>query len=84
MKRLEQENNIYKKRLLEITSFNSIKHDLDQYLRQHNIKHVLEIKGDSSTSDKINNNGQSNGNVQELLNLHSETTNGNGKLYYRS
>lgn len=81
MKRLEQENNIYKKRLLEITSFNSIKHDLDQYFRQQNIKNILEIRGDSSSNaDKINNNGQSNGNAKELLDLHSEITNGNGKL----
>lgn len=82
MKRLEQENNTYKQRLLDITCFNSIKQDLDHYLKKHHIKNILEIKGDSSNTDKINNNsnnGQSNGTVRELLDLHSETTNGNGK-----
>lgn len=81
MKRLEQENNTYKQRLLELTCFNSIKQDLDHYLKKHNIKSILEIRGDSSNTDKINNNnnGQINGTVKELLDLHSETTNGNGK-----
>lgn len=82
IKRLEQENNVYKQRLLEITCFNSIKQDLEQYLRNHNIKNVLEIKGESSNSDKVNNNigqCQTNGTIKELLDLHSETINGNGK-----
>lgn len=83
MKRLEQENNVYKKRLLEVTGFSSIKLDLDQYLRKHSIKNILEIKGDSPNSDITHNdnNGQRNGSVKELLDLNSETTNGNGKLY---
>lgn len=81
MKRLEQENNIYKQRLKDITCFNSIKQDLDQYLRKQNIKNIFEMKGDSSSSDKVNNNNnsQTNGTVKELLDLHSESTNGNGK-----
>lgn len=79
MKRLEQENNIYKQRLLEITCFNSIKQDLDQYLRKNSIKNILEIKGDSTNFEVINNNSQTNGTVKELLDLHSENTNGTGE-----
>lgn len=81
MKRLEQENNIYKQRLLEITCFGSIKQDLDQYLKNHDIKNILDIKGDSTNCDKVNNNinNQTNSTVSELLDLHSENMNGNGK-----
>lgn len=81
MKRLEQENNIYKQRLLEITCFSGIKQDVDQYLKKHNIKNILEIKGESLNSDKVNNNSQTNGTEKELLDLHSDNTNGNGMYY---
>lgn len=80
MKRLEQENNIYKQRLLDISSFSNIKPELDHYLKNHNLKTILEVKGESTNCDIVNNNNsQTNGSVKELLDLHSENTNGNGK-----
>ncbi|CAH1163547.1 unnamed protein product [Phaedon cochleariae] len=76
IKRLEQENNVYKQRLLEICQFAGIKPELDQYLRKHEIKNILEIKaasGDSTTNTVV----QQNGSVKELLDLNSDLTNGN-------
>ncbi|KAJ8966334.1 hypothetical protein NQ314_003602 [Rhamnusium bicolor] len=80
IKRLEQENNIYKQRLLEISQFSNIKPELDQYLRKHDIKNILETKSlsNSSSSDNTNtsNSNQTNGTTRELLDLNSEITNG--------
>lgn len=44
IKRLEQENNVYKQRLLDLTQFGNIKPELDQYLRRNAIKNILEIQ----------------------------------------
>uniref|UniRef100_A0A6P7G2Y2 PTB domain-containing adapter protein ced-6 n=1 Tax=Diabrotica virgifera virgifera TaxID=50390 RepID=A0A6P7G2Y2_DIAVI len=76
IKRLEQESNIYKQRLLDISHFASIKLELDQYLRNHDIKNILEIIGQN---DKTSNNrtpSLTNGSTKSLLDL-SESTNGN-------
>lgn len=43
IKRLEQEVNIYKKRLLDMSQFPNIKPDLDQYLRKQELKNILEV-----------------------------------------
>lgn len=75
IKRLEQENNVYKQRLLDISQFSHIKPELDQYLRKHVIKNILEIKNDSHTDKSVNNDNksQTNGNTSELLDLHSDS-----------
>lgn len=84
IKRLEQENNIYKQRLLEISQFSSIKYELEQYLRKHDVKNVIELP---MSQNQVQNNGsetttnttQSNGNgVHQLLDLNSITENTNG------
>ncbi|CAH0551893.1 unnamed protein product [Brassicogethes aeneus] len=86
IKRLEQENNIYKQRLLEISQFASIKYEMEQFLRMQGIKNVLEIpssaQNGNSTSTastiSMNNGSHTNGNsVSELLDLNTNTTNGN-------
>lgn len=74
IKRLEQENNIYKQRLLEISQFNSIKPELDNYLRKNDIKNILEltingsISSNSSSSIKTE---YTNGSTKQLLDLDS-------------
>lgn len=90
IKRLEQENNIYKQRLLEIAQFNSIKQELDQYLRRNDIKNVIEIQSSGSVSSNSSSasvktehmNGSTpaiTGKLLDFSNNHSENTNGNGK-----
>ncbi|KAF2897320.1 hypothetical protein ILUMI_08858, partial [Ignelater luminosus] len=69
IKRLEQENNIYKQRLLEISRFSGIKSELEQYLRRNEIKSLLEIP----LSQSISSNG-------ETSNTNSEQVNGNGNV----
>nr|CAI5844037.1 unnamed protein product [Callosobruchus analis] len=77
IKRLEQENNVYKQRLLEMSQFSNIKLELDQYLRKNDIKNILEIKNESDKSNHVNNNvvTQTNGITKELLDLNSENGN---------
>ncbi|KAK9729045.1 Phosphotyrosine interaction domain (PTB/PID) [Popillia japonica] len=88
IKRLEQENNIYKQRLLEIAQFNSIKQELDQYLRRNDIKNVIEIQSSGSVSSNSSSasvktehmNGSTpaiTGKLLDFSNNHSENTNGN-------
>ncbi|CAH1105491.1 unnamed protein product [Psylliodes chrysocephalus] len=81
IKRLEQENNVYKQRLLDITHFANVKPELDNYLRNHGIKNILEIKinNEKVNNNNNNNNSQSqiNGITKELLDLDSEISNGN-------
>lgn len=74
IKRLEMECNIYKQRLLEISQFNSIKPELDTYLRRNSIKNILEVPAHgsfSSTSttsfDGVNKSEHTNGNSKQLL-----------------
>ncbi|XP_023310293.1 PTB domain-containing adapter protein ced-6-like [Anoplophora glabripennis] len=83
IKRLEQENNVYKQRLLEISQFSSIRPELDQYLRKNDIRNILEVKSSlnnnsnsSSDNTTVNNSNQTNGTTKELLDLNSEITNG--------
>ncbi|KAF5274827.1 hypothetical protein FQR65_LT00410 [Abscondita terminalis] len=84
IKRLEQENNIYKQRLLEISRFSNIKPELDQYLRKHEIRNLLEIplssNSTSSNSDISSVNvEQINGNTNnQLLDFGSSSDNING------
>lgn len=87
IKRLEQENNIYKQRLLEISQFINIKPELENYLRRNDIKNILEVPVvngsiSSTTSDVSLNSGsiQTNGSTKKLLDFcsNSENTNGNG------
>lgn len=79
------ENNIYKMRLLFLSQLSSCKTDLDQYLRKHEIKNILEIPPSSSNNTKGNTEEvvvktETNGKVDELLDLTSEISrNGNGK-----
>lgn len=88
IKRLEQENNIYKQRLLEISQFMNIRPELENYLRKNDIKNILEVPvmngSISSSSDISINSGsaQTNGSTKKLLDFSSssENTNGNGKL----
>ncbi|XP_060526798.1 PTB domain-containing adapter protein ced-6 [Cylas formicarius] len=54
MKEMENENNILKQRLLEISQFASIKYDLDQYLQKKCIRNILEIKS-APNSFKVDN-----------------------------
>ncbi|KAI4468746.1 ankyrin repeat and sterile alpha motif domain-containing protein 1 [Holotrichia oblita] len=88
IKRLEQENNIYKQRLLEIAQFSSIKQELDQYLRRNDIKNVIEIQTSGSVSSNSSSasvktehmNGTTPAITGKLLDFssnHSENTNGN-------
>lgn len=84
IKRLEQEVNIYKKRLLDMSQFPNIKPDLDQYLRKQELKNILEVPAavngssmnDSSSSldsDHVNGNK-----LVDLMSSNAEnTTNGN-------
>lgn len=83
IKRLEQENNIYKQRLLDISLFCNIKPELDQYLRRNDIRNILEIKSENSDKITTNNNNQlqMNGTTKELLDLHSDDITNNGKNY---
>lgn len=88
IKRLEQENNIYKQRLLEISQFINIKPELENYLRRNEIRNILEVPvvngSMSSASDISINSGsiQTNGSTKKLLDFssNSENTNGNGKF----
>lgn len=87
IKRLEQENNIYKQRLLELSQFAAIKPELDNYLRRNDIKSILELPASSTSissmgsdaSTKTSSTVQMNGSSHKLLDLSSENTNGNGK-----
>ncbi|KAF5301622.1 hypothetical protein FQA39_LY10669 [Lamprigera yunnana] len=86
IKRVEQENNIYKQRLLEISRFSNIKLELDQYLKKNNIRNLLEIPLNnlsiSSNSDVSNiNSEQLNETVSNQLvdfGNSSDALNGNG------
>lgn len=69
IKRLEQENNLYKQRLLEISRFINIKSELDQYLRKHEIRSLLEIPLSNSISSNSDNSS-----------VNSEKINGNGNI----
>nr|XP_023024285.1 PTB domain-containing engulfment adapter protein 1 [Leptinotarsa decemlineata] len=77
IKRLEQENNIYKQRLLDISNITNVKQELEQYLRKNELKNILEIKssnGESIVKSPV----QRNGSIKELLDLTSDnTSNGN-------
>lgn len=84
IKRLEQENNIYKQRLLELSQLSSIKCDLDNYLKKNDIKNILEIPLNSNTIDTSSANVVSsvqhtNGNTTSLLDFNNESTNGDGE-----
>lgn len=74
IKKLEQDNNIYKQRLLDLSHFASSKAELEQYLRRQQIKNILEIS--SSTPD---NTEQVNGVGNKLVDFSTDNTNGNGK-----
>ncbi|RZC31871.1 PTB domain-containing adapter protein ced-6 [Asbolus verrucosus] len=76
IKRLEQENNIYKQRLLEISQFSHIKPELDQYLRKHEIKNILEVPLSTSISSNESSE-QINGSTKKLVDFSSDNTNGN-------
>lgn len=83
IKRLEQENNIYKQRLLDISHFSNIKSELDNYLRKNDIKNILDIPlaSNKSASDVSSVNSEhTNGSTKELLDFSTpiENTNGNG------
>ena len=77
IKRLEQENNIYKQRLLDISHFSNIRPELDQYLKKHEIKNILEapLSTSVSSSDSLE---PVNGTTKKLLDFSSDNTNGNG------
>jgi len=64
IKRLETENNIYKQRLLDLSKFASITSELDQYLRRHQLKSLLELPLNLQQNGKETNgtNGNANGN----------------------
>ncbi|KAK9873953.1 hypothetical protein WA026_002305 [Henosepilachna vigintioctopunctata] len=82
IKRLELENNIYKQRLLFLSQLGSIKPDLDNYLKKHEIKNILEVPP-STSSSSISESApttpsvQTNGKTVELLDFGS-SLNGNG------
>ncbi|KAG5893227.1 hypothetical protein JTB14_013389 [Gonioctena quinquepunctata] len=76
IKRLEQENNVYKQRLLDISHFNGVKQEMEQYLRKHAINNILDISssnGEISVKAPV----QRNGSIKELLDLSSDMSNGN-------
>ncbi|CAG9855818.1 unnamed protein product [Phyllotreta striolata] len=77
IKRLEQENNVYKQRLLDISHFANIKAELDQYLRNNGIKNILEIKLGNEKSNHVQSPSNGSANTSELLDLNSEISNGN-------
>lgn len=87
IKRLEQENNIYKQRLLELCQLNSLKYDLDNYLKKNDIKNILEIPMNNNSGHANNDHlpinvtasEQTNGSTNALLDFSTDTTNGNGK-----
>lgn len=89
IKRLEQENNVYKQRLLDISQFACIRQEMDQYLRRNDIKNVLEIQSSGSVSSNSSmtsvksehTNGTTITTTGKLLDFNStsENTNGNGK-----
>jgi hypothetical protein len=76
IKRLEQENNIYKQRLLDISHFSNIRPELDQYLRKHEMKNILEVPLATSVSSN-DNFEQVNGTAKKLVDFSSDNTNGN-------
>lgn len=84
IKRLEQENGIYKQRLLELSQFIGIKPELDTYLRKNEISNILEIPAANSISfsSDLSTTEQVNGNSRKLVDLSSNNgnTNGNGEL----
>lgn len=85
IKRLELENNTYKMRLLYLSQLSSCKGDLDQYLRKHHIKNILEIPPSTSntsskgTTEEDVKTRETNGKTDALLDLTSEGDNENGK-----
>lgn len=86
IKKLEQENNIYKQRLLEISQFVGIKTELDNYLRRNDIKSILDVPSSSTSASSCSdlsiktNSTQMNGNSHKLLDFSMESTNGNGRF----
>lgn len=86
IKRLEQEVNIYKKRLLDVTQFPGVKSEIDQYLRRQELNNILElpasVNGVSNfEDDHVNGNGVSSENMSNklvdlMMSTNSETTNG--------
>lgn len=84
IKKLEQENNVYKQRLLELAQFAGVKPELDNYLKRNDLKNILEVPSStsiSSSSDLSVKSAQMNGNSHKLLDFSAETTNGNGLLF---
>lgn len=59
IKRLEQENNLFKKRLLELCQLPGVKSEIDQYLRKQDLKNILElppyITGTTTNGETLNN-----------------------------
>lgn len=87
IKKLEQENNIYKQRLLELSHFAGIKSELDNYLRRNDIRNILEVPPSTSISSSSDlsiksNSTQVNGSSNKLVDFTSENTNGNGVLQF--
>ncbi|GLV44673.1 ced-6 [Carabus blaptoides fortunei] len=68
IKRLEQEVNVYKKRLLDVSQFAAIQADLDQYLRKQELKNILEVPAAAVNGSSINDSSSS---------LDSDHVNGN-------
>lgn len=87
IKRLEQEVNIYKKRLLDVAQFAGVKSEIDQYLRRQELNNILELPSSVNAvsnfeDDHVNGNGVSSENssnhklVDLMMSSNNEITNG--------
>lgn len=85
IKRLEQESNIYKQRLLQLSQISAIKPEIDGYLRKNDLKNIIEVppqaiednldSKNSSDTDSLSN--LSNGKQTErLLDMSFSSENG--------
>lgn len=86
IKRLEQENSIFKQRLLDISHFNGVKPELDNYLRKNDIKSIIEVPSSTSISSSSDVSVSSavthvNG-TSKLLDFSADSANGNGLLNF--
>lgn len=82
IKRLEQENNLFKKRLLELCQLPSVKTEIDYYLKKNDVKNILELppyitgttNGEATEKKEEHTNG--NNNLVDLMGGMENHTNG--------
>ncbi|CAG9764969.1 unnamed protein product [Ceutorhynchus assimilis] len=74
IKKTEQEMNIYKQRLLELSEISSIRSEIDNYLRRNNLKSLVDLNAGGShqkngPSVKNEKNGQTMVEIADIIDL---------------